>query len=127
MNPHPHELAPLLLALGRAGIELAQHPTDGDRLRFKCPGGPADLPPELSARLLLAKPAVLATLRGEGIPDDTDPESEGGYVMAERLGVADGMPTHPGSPAWLVAVAEWIKSLRSDERNSRQNRSVWST
>ncbi len=47
MNPHPHELAPLLLALGRAVIELAPHPTVAGRLRHR----PADLPPDLSARL----------------------------------------------------------------------------
>ena len=31
--------------LGRAGIELAPHPTDADRRRFKRPGGTAVLPP----------------------------------------------------------------------------------
>ena len=45
---------------------------------------------------------------GEGLPDETDPDTEAGYVMGERLVVADelGMPTHPGAPAWLVAVGE---------------------
>ncbi len=35
---------------------------------------------------------------------------DAGYVFGERLGVADGlgMPTHPGSAAWLVAVGESI-------------------
>ncbi|MFO0492193.1 MAG: hypothetical protein ACK51T_07115, partial [bacterium] len=60
MNPHPHALAPLLLSLGRAGIELAPHPTDAARLRFKCPGGPADLPPDLSVRLRQHRGAILA-------------------------------------------------------------------
>lgn len=103
MNPHPHELAPLLLALGRAGIELAPHPTLTDRVRHR----PADLPPDLSARLRLHRAAVVRLLADGYAPDadgDTDPE----YVLAERLGVADGlgMPTHPGAPAWLVAVGE---------------------
>lgn len=105
MNPHPHELAPLLLALGRAGIELAPHPTDAARLRFKCPGGPADLPPDLSARMRIHRAAVLGLLVvGYAPAGDTD----AGYVLGERLGVADGlgMHTHPGSAAWLVAVGE---------------------
>lgn len=105
MNPHPHELAPLLLALGRAGIELAPHPTDAGRLRHR----PADLPPDLSARLRLHRAAVLGLLVTGYAPDahgDTDAE----YIVGERLGVADelGMPTHPGSAAWLVAVGESI-------------------
>lgn len=101
MNPHPHELAPLLLALGLAGIELAPHPTDAGRLRHR----PADLPPDLSARLRIHRVAVLGLLVvGYAPAGDTD----AGYVVGERLGVADGlgMPTHPGSAAWLVAVGE---------------------
>lgn len=43
MNPHPHELAPLLLALGRAGIELGPQPAHHDRLRHRL----AVLPPDL--------------------------------------------------------------------------------
>lgn len=100
MNPHPHELAPLLLALGRAGIELAPHPTDAGRLRHR----PADLPPDLSARLRIHRAAVLGLLVDGYAPAGDD----AGYVLGERLGVADGlgMPTHPGSAAWLVAVGE---------------------
>ena len=105
MNPHPpnpHELAPLLLALGRAGIELAPHPTDAGRLRHR----PADLPPDLSARLRLHRGAVLVLLAGGYAPDAHAADDDAGYVLGERLGVADGlgMPTHPGSAAWLVAV-----------------------
>ena len=105
MIPHPHELAPLLVALGTAGIELAPHPTDAGRLRFKCPGGPADLPPDLSARLRIHRAAVLGLLASGYTPTDA---TDTGYVYAERLGIADGlgMPTHPGSAAWLVAVGE---------------------
>ena len=98
MNTHPHELAPLLLALGRAGIELAAH---GDRLRHR----PADLSPDVSARLRIHRASVLALLVDSYAPD---PDSDAGYVYAERLGVADAlaMPTHHGSAAWLVALGE---------------------
>ena len=100
MNPNPHELARLLLALGRAGIELAPHPTDAGRLRHR----PADLSPDLSARLRIHRAAVAGLLVDGYAPADDD----AGYVLGERLGVADGlgMPTHPGSAAWLVAVGE---------------------
>lgn len=100
MNPHPRELAPLLVALGRAGIELAPHPTDAGRLRHR----PADLPPDLSARLRIHRAAVVGLLVNGYAPADDD----AGYVLGERLGVADGLglPTHPGSAAWLVAVGE---------------------
>lgn len=108
--PHPHELAPLLVALGRAGIELAPHPTDvggAGRLRFRCSGGPADLPPDLSARLRLHRAAMLRLLV-DGYAPDPSGDTDAGYVHGERLGVADGlgMATHPGSAAWLVAVGE---------------------
>ena len=49
--------------------------------------------------------AILGLLAGRYAPaGDTDV----GYVLSERLGVADGlgMPTHPGSPAWLIAAGE---------------------
>lgn len=105
MNPNPHELAPLLLALGRAGIELAPHPTDAGRLRHR----PADLSPDLSARLRLYRGAVLGLLAG-GYALDPHGDTDAGYVHGERLGMADGLglPTHPGSVAWLVAVGESI-------------------
>ena len=95
MNPNPHELAPILLALGRAGIELAAH---GDRLRHR----PAVLPPDLSEALRRHRGAILGLLVGDYAPAGAN----AGYVIGERLGMADGlgMPTHPGSPAWLVAV-----------------------
>ena len=103
MNPHPHELAPLLVALGRAGVELAPHPSEAGRLRHR----PGDLPPDLSARLRIHRAAVVGLLADGYAPaGDTD----AGYVLGERLGVADGLglPTHPGSAAWLVAVGESI-------------------
>jgi hypothetical protein len=104
LTSHPQELAQLLLALGLAGIELASHPTDPTRLLHR----PATLPQDLAARLRLHKAGVLVVLGGQGIPDEADPDTEAGYVLGERLGVADGLgvPTHPGSPAWLVAVGE---------------------
>lgn len=105
MNPQPNELARLLLDLGRAGIELAPHPTDADRVRHR----PADLPPDLSARLRIHRAAVLGLLViGYAPAGDTD----AGYVLGERLGVADGlgMPKHPGSAAWLAAVGESMET-----------------
>lgn len=104
MIPHPRELVSLLLALGGAGIELAPHPTDPARLRYR----PVDLPPDLSARLRLHRAVVLGLLV-DGYT--LAPDGEAAYVYTERLGVADdlGMPTHPGSAAWLVAVGESMK------------------
>lgn len=97
----PGAIAPLLAALGRAGVELSAHPIHPERLRHR----PASLPADLAASLRLYKPALLALLQGEGL---REPEGEAGYVLNERLGVADelAMPTHPGSPGWLVAVGE---------------------
>lgn len=110
MNPPPSAplgLGPLLLALGRAGVELAPHPTDAGRLRHR----PADLPPRLAAQLRMHKPAILELLAGVDAPADDD----AAYTLGERLGIADdlGMPTHPGSPAWLVAVGA---SMHDGER-----------
>ncbi|MBL9000920.1 MAG: hypothetical protein JNK25_07265 [Phycisphaerae bacterium] len=108
MNPHPHELALLLLALGRAGIEMAPHPTDAGRLRHRRPtpdGWVPDIPSVLSARLRIHRAAVAGLLvDGYAPPSDSD----AAYQLGERLGIADGlgMPTHPGSAAWLVAVGE---------------------
>ncbi len=103
MNPHPRELAPLLLALGRASIELAPHSTDAHRLRHR----PADLSPELKANLRAHRATMLDLLVGGHVPAAG---GEAAYVFGERLGIADelGMPTHPGSPAWLIAVGESI-------------------
>jgi len=49
--------------------------------------------------------AVLRLLVGGYVPaGDTD----AGYVLSKRLGVADGLgvATHPGSPNWLIAAGE---------------------
>lgn len=101
MNPYTHELAALLVALGRAGIEVAPHTTDAGRLRHR----PEVLPPNLSARLRLHRDAVV-TLLASGYA----PANDGADVLAERLGIANELqiPTHVGSPAWLVAVGEAI-------------------
>lgn len=112
MKPHPQELSRLLLDLGRAGIELAPHPTDvggAGRLRHR----PADLPPDLSEALRRHRGAVLGLLVDGYAPGPAgDPDA--GYILSERLGVADGLdlPTHPGSAAWLVAVGESVKVSR---------------
>ncbi len=114
MIPNPHELAPLLLSLGRAGITLAPHPTDPARLRHR----PADLPPDLSARLRIHRAAVLGLLVN-GYNPDPHGNTDAGYVYAERLGVADGLglATHPGSAAWLVAVGESVHATDSCNAN----------
>lgn len=93
-------LSALLVDLGRAGAELAPHPDHADRLRHR----PAVLPPDLSARLRTHRAALLGLLAGGYAP--TDPDAA--HVLAERLGVADEMrmPTHPGAPAWSIAVGE---------------------
>lgn len=104
MNPNLHELAALLLALGRAGIELAPHPTDAGRLRHR----PAELPPDLLEALRVHRGAILGLLAGGFTPDPGAGGGDSVYVYGERLGVADGLglATHPGSAAWLVAVGE---------------------
>ena len=91
----------LLLALGRAGIELAPHPTDAARLRHR----PGELPPDLTEALRRHRGAIMGRLVGRYAPaGDTD----AGYVLSKRLGVADGLgvATHPGSPNWLIAAGE---------------------
>jgi len=100
MNPPPTELAATLLALGLGRIELAHHPGDVGRLRHR----PAILPPDLAESLGRHRGAILGLLANGYAPGDDD----AAYVYGERLGVADGlgMPTHPGSAPWLVAVGE---------------------
>lgn len=104
MNPNRIELARVLLDLGRAGVELAPHPTDPARLRHR----PATVATDLAEALRRHRGAILGLLAGEQAHDAGD----AGYVYSERLGIADGlgMPTHPGAPAWLVAVGESIES-----------------
>lgn len=104
------ELALLLVALGRAGIELARHPTDPALLRLR----PARLDPDLLARLRMHKAAILALL-ATGCVSDSAGAPEAAYIQAERLGIADelAMPTHSGSPAWLIAVGEAMISCNS--------------
>ncbi len=93
----------VLLALGRAGIELAPHPSACDRVRHR----PALLPPSVSALLRLHRAEVVRLLVAGYAPDDG---TDGAVVLAERLSIADdlGMPTHPGASAWLIAVGESI-------------------
>jgi hypothetical protein len=104
MNARPDTLAKLadfLVELGKAGIELARHPTDPALLRHR----PAELLPHLSAQLRLHRDAIRRLLENGYTPEG---ETEAEDVLGERLGVADGlgMPTHPGSSAWLIAVGE---------------------
>lgn len=110
------ELAALLTDLGRAGVELA---ADGERVRFR----PRDrVGPDLLARIRWLKPILLALVgdpvRGGELPEAGSAPAisnavwEAAYAYYERLGVADaaGLPTHVGSPAWLIAMAAAIEA-----------------
>lgn len=120
MNSAPHELAPLLVALGLAGTELAAYTTDPARLWFKCPDGRAGPSPDLLERLRLHRAAILGLLAGGYVPDAHPTGDDAGYAYGERFGVADGlgMPTHFGSPAWLVAVGAPIRINRCHSATS---------
>lgn len=104
-----NSIARLLLDLGEAGVEVAAR---GDRLRHR----PATLAPDLRARLRMHKLAVL-TLLVDGYDPDPAAEPEAAHTLAERMGIADdlGMPTHPGSPAWLIAVGESLDTTCDNE------------
>lgn len=104
MKSIPPEITALLMMLGKAGIELAPHPDDLIRLRHR----PAALPQELSESLRLHRAAIRELLENEGAVNVylADPNAE--YVYTERLGMAEDLrqPTHLGSSAWMIAVAE---------------------
>lgn len=94
----------LLLDLAAARVEVATHPERAGCVRHR----PADLPPDLRERLRSHREAV-SRLLAEGYAP-VDPEARDRFL--ERLGIADdlGMPTHPGSVAWLVAVGESLSA-----------------
>ena len=104
-QPSANALAALLMDTGTLGVELAIDSANPSLLRYR----PATLPLGLAARLRLHKAFVLAILRGDLVFGAT---SNARYVILERLGIADElrMPTHLGSPAWLVAVGEGLNS-----------------
>lgn len=99
------DLAPLLVDLGTAGVELAARPGDAAGVRFR----PATLAPGLASDLRAHKAALAALLSGVDGPYGADAL----YVLGERLGIADdlGMPTHRGSPAWLVAMGKALQAM----------------
>ena len=101
---HTRHRALLLITLGVAGIELATHPTNPMRIRHR----PATLPTDLVDSVLDHRDAILDLLSNGYAP--TDPDAV--YLMLERLGIGDdlGMPTHIGSPAWMIAVGESLAS-----------------
>lgn len=68
-----HELATLLVALGRAGVELAGHPTDPARLRHR----PAMLASELVESLRRHRGAMLGLL-----VTGYNPDADGGTDAA---------------------------------------------
>ncbi|MCC6321082.1 MAG: hypothetical protein IT438_06545 [Phycisphaerales bacterium] len=93
-------LPELLIDLGRAGATL----------RDAYPGlgfAPhAELTLERAAAIAAHKTNLLILLAAGYVASDPPDDAE--YILGERLGVADrlGMPTHPGSAAWLVAIGE---------------------
>lgn len=95
----------VLVALGMAGIDLGAHPADPGRLRYR----PTTLPPDLLEWLHAHRAAILGLLSSiDGKGGYAPAGGDAAIVYGERLGMADGlgMPTHPGSPAWLVALGE---------------------
>ena len=107
------ELSECLLALGTAGVEVALHPSDPSRLRFR----PADLPSDLVAIMSRHRDAVRRLM---AVGCDSANE-EATAVLNERLGTAAdlGMPTHPGSPGWLIAAGESLSFGCSEEIESK--------
>ena len=105
------ELGECLFALGIVGVELATHPTNPMRIRHR----PATLPDALVLAVLDHRNAILDLLNDGYSP--TEPEAV--YIYFERLGIGDdlGMPTHSGSPAWLIAVGESMRSRYCDCRH----------
>lgn len=99
-------LAAMLVDLGAAGVVLRVSPAGTLQHR------PADLPANLFAGLAAHRLALVAVLQGF-----RPAGAEAGYVMEERLGIAEGlgMPVQRGGPAWLVAVGEALQASRSDE------------
>ena len=97
---NPHQSVPAaILKLGRSRVECARHPVDPGIILHR----PRTLSPDLSAALAACKPALLRLLA-----TNFAPTPDANDVFTERLAIADGleMPTHLGSPAWLVAVGE---------------------
>ncbi|MFN7022129.1 MAG: hypothetical protein ACK4WH_12485 [Phycisphaerales bacterium] len=96
-------LRELMIDLGRAGVTLRDaYPNVGASPRSR-------LTPERAAAIAAHKTDLLILLAAGWVPADP-PEEDAEYALAERLGVADelGMPTNPGSAAWLVALGEAV-------------------
>lgn len=95
-------VARLCLDLAAAGVVVGLDPARAGGVVYR----PSPLPIGLAARLRIHRGEVVRLLAEGYAPDD--PEAE--YRFHERLGIADGlgMPTSPGSVAWLVAVGESI-------------------
>lgn len=106
--PYSTELAPLLVALGRAGIELARHPADAACLRHR----PAVLPPDLSEGLRMHRVVVLG-LRRAGTPlTATMPATSGpnGWVWPTTWGCRHTPDRQRG---WWRSASQWgIVALR---------------
>jgi hypothetical protein len=107
----PRSLGELLLEVGTAAVTLSLHSSAPDRIRHK----PPELPSHFAARISFYKRDVLQLLQSGFEPAD----AEAAHVLGERLGIAEdlGMSTAPGSPGWLVAVGEAIKTAWKEAAN----------
>jgi len=101
----------LAVDLGLAGVEVAPDPHHPDRIRHR----PKPLPPDLIGWVRIHKAELLRLLRAE-TPFADDAEAD--EVFRERIATCkgEGMPTHVGSSAWLLAVGETllVMALRAD-------------
>jgi len=89
----PADLDRLLDDLARAGVELAPHPTNPERLRFR----PEDVPPDLAERMRLHKAALLAFLN----------RLDEGYTCPRCGGHRSrSMPTRTGD-TWPICADCW--------------------
>ncbi len=95
MNTLP-ELASACVTLGKAGVQLALH---GGTLVFKLSAPDA----MLRTLILRHRSQLEACLEVRAAPT-----ADAHDLFTERLAIADDleMPTHRGSPAWLIAVGE---------------------
>lgn len=95
-------LPDLLIDLGQAGVLL----------REACGGlgftPESALTTARAAAIALHRAAILDLLAGGYAPEG----ESAAYVFGERMGIADGLgtPTDAGSPAWMIAVGESLKS-----------------
>lgn len=106
----PPELPDFLDLLGQRGVEMELVNT---RVRYR----PKRIAEAYRDGLVAFKPSITELLMCDYCPQHLEAQ----YVMEERLGLAAdcGMPTHLGSPAWLIAVGA---AMREDELGDPHSR-----